>query len=56
MFGNLRFIMIFDCFLLSNQGDLSAHYLHHVSTSNVLRLRYNKQHIDFPIEISVLKF
>ena len=41
MFGSLRFIMIFDNFLLTNQGDLSAHCLYHFSTSNVLRLRCN---------------
>ena len=48
MFGKLRFIIIFDTFL-RYQRDLSAHYFCHFSTSSVLR------HIDFPMEISVLK-
>ena len=41
MFGNLRFITIFDNFLLPNQVDLSAHCFYHFSTSNVLILRCN---------------
>ena len=41
MFGNLRFITIFDNFLLPNQLDLSAHCFYHFSTSNVLILRCN---------------
>ena len=41
MFGNLRFITIFDNFLSPNQLDLSAHYFYHFSTSNVLILRCN---------------
>ena len=55
MFGNLRFITIFDDFLLLNQGDLSVHCSYHFSTSNVLRLRCNNTSF-FPTEISVLKF
>ena len=55
MFGNLRFITIFDNFLSLKQGDLSVHSSYHLSANNVLRLRCN-QHIDFPMEISVLKF
>ena len=54
MFGNLRFIAIFDNFLLPNQVDLSAHCFFHFSTSNVLILR-SQQHIDFPMEMSALK-
>ena len=54
MFGNLRFITIFDNFHLPNQGDLTAHCFCHFLTSNVLRL--SMQHIDFPMEISVLNF
>ena len=34
--------------------DLSAQSPYHFSTSNVLRLRCNN--IDFPMEISVIKF
>ena len=41
MFGNLRFITIFDNFLLQKQVDLSEHYFYHFSTSNVLILRCN---------------
>ena len=41
MFGNLRFIMIFDNFLLPNQVDLSAHCFYHFSTGNVFILRCN---------------
>ena len=41
MFGNLRFITIFDNFLLPNQVDLSAHCFYHFSTSNVFILRGN---------------
>ena len=52
MFGNLRFITIFNNFLLSNQLDLSAHCSYHFSTTTVLR----QHHIDFPMEISVIKF
>ena len=51
MFGNLHFITIFDKVLLPNQLDLSANCSYLFSTSNVLR-----QHIDFPMEISVIKF
>ena len=35
MFGNLRFIAIFDNFLLPNQSDLSAHCSYHFSTSEM---------------------
>ena len=41
MFGNLRFITIFDNFLLPYQVDLSAHCFYLFSTSNVLILRCN---------------
>ena len=41
MSGNLRFITIFDNFLLPNQVDLSAYCFYHFSTSNVLILRCN---------------
>ena len=54
MFGNLRFITIFDNFLLPNQVDFSEHCFFHFSTSNLLLLRCIN--IDFPMEISVLKF
>ena len=50
MFGNLRFITIFDKLLLPSQGDLSAQCFCHFSTINM------QQHIDFPMEILVLKF
>ena len=56
MFGNLRFIMVFDNFLLPNQLDLAAHCFYHISTSNVCPQTKMQQHIDFPTEISVLKF
>ena len=55
MFGNVRFITIFDNFLLPNQGDQSAHCFYRFSTSNVLKTKM-QQHIDFPMEISLLKF
>ena len=41
MFGNHRFITIFDNFLLPNQVDLSANCFYHFSTSNALILRCN---------------
>ena len=50
MFGNLRFITIFDNFLLPDQVDLSAHCFYHFATSNVLILKGNN------ILISVLNF
>ena len=50
MYGDLWFIMIFDHFLLPNQLDLSAHYSYHCPQTKM------QQHIDFPMEISVMKF
>ena len=41
MFGNLRFITIFDNFLLPILVDLSAHFLYYFLTSSVLTLRCN---------------
>ena len=41
MFVSLRFITIFDTFILPNQVDLSAHYFYHFSASHVLILRCN---------------
>ena len=38
-FGNLRFITVFDIFLLPNQTDLLAHCSYHFSTNNIPRLR-----------------
>ena len=55
MFGNLKFITIFDNILLLNQIDLSAHCFYHFSTRLCPQAKM-QQHIDFPIEISVLKF
>ena len=56
MFGNLRFITIFDNFLLPNQIDLSAHCFYHFSTSNICPHSKMQQHIEFPMEISVFHF
>ena len=41
MFGNLRFIAMFENNLLLNQVDLLAHCSYNFSTSKVLRLRCN---------------
>ena len=41
IFGILRFVTIFDNFLLPKQLDLSAHRPYNFLTSNVLRLRCN---------------
>ena len=46
--------MIFDKFILLNQGDLSAHCFYRFSTSNVSQTEM-QQHIDFLMEISVKK-
>ena len=54
MFGNLRFITIFDNFLFPSQVDLSAHCFYHFWTSNVLILDATTHW--FHMEISVLKF
>ena len=55
MFGNLRFITIFDNIILPNQLDLSAHFslpfLDQLCPQTKMQ-----QHIDFPMEISVIKF
>ena len=54
MFGILRFMKIFDNFLSPNQVDLSAHCFYYFPANNTLVIRCNN--IDFPMEISVLKF
>ena len=60
--GNIKYLVIFNLsrfsitfFLLPYQVELSSHCSYHFSTSNVLRLKM-QQHIDFPMEISVLKY
>ena len=47
MFGNLRFITIFDNFLLPNQGGLTTHCFCHFLTSKRPQSKM-QQHIDFP--------
>ena len=49
MFGNLRFITIFDNIMLPNQVDISAYCFYHFSTSNVHTKM--QQRTDFPMEI-----
>ena len=49
MFGNFQFIMIFDNFLLPNQSLLAHCYKYYPQTKI-------QQYIDFPMEISVIKF
>ena len=53
MFGNLRFIAIFENFLLPKQGDRSAHCFYYLVMSSGLKMQ---QHFVFPMEISVLEF
>ena len=55
MFGNLRFITIFDHFLLPCQVDLSAHFFLPFLDQKCPQTKM-LQRIDFPMEISVLKF
>ena len=45
MFGNLRFITIFNKVLSPNQVDLIAHCFYHFPTSNVIILRCNNTFI-----------
>ena len=57
MFGNIRFITIFDNFLLPNQVDLSAYCFYHFSTSIVRPVKRDWAVLskDTPVDIYILK-